>query len=178
MRERIRRSVIERFRKLGVVNGLWLLTNRALGALTGDRGQIFRYYVVAQPVPSAGLQASRRAAASPIRRIGRDDPAVTDFPRPPAVIAQRLGNGRHHVYLRAVAGEAATFGEEHGVVEERRDVHRLVPEYVAVRLLTMFLEGFAVVADDDEERRVDQAALFEAVEEILQKGVGVVQRVE
>lgn len=108
MIERIRRSVVNTFRELGAVNGLWLLTHRALGALTGKRAQIFRYYVVAQPVPHEGSQVLRPARTSAIRQVGREDRQVAKFPRPAAVIDNRFDTGSS-CFVAEVKGQFAGY---------------------------------------------------------------------
>ena len=82
MKAWIRRSVIERFRKLGALNGMLLLADRLLGALSGNQARIIRYYLAAQPVPSISPDALRPTVTSSIRQIDGEDPIVADFPRP------------------------------------------------------------------------------------------------
>lgn len=104
----IRRSVIERFRKLGALNGSLLLADRLLGALSSNHARIIRYYLAAQPVPSISSDAQRPASSSPVRRANGGDPIVTDFPRPPEVIAARFAAGSR-CYVAKVRGQFAGY---------------------------------------------------------------------
>ncbi|MGB5744208.1 MAG: N-acetyltransferase, partial [Sedimenticolaceae bacterium] len=108
MKAWIRRSVIERFRKLGALNGSLLLADRLLGGLSGNQARIIRYYLAAQPVPSVSSDALRPTASSPVRRIHKEDPIVADFPRPAAVIAGRFAAGAR-CYVAEVRGRFAGY---------------------------------------------------------------------
>lgn len=108
MKAWIRRSVIERFRKLGALNGMLLLADRLLGALSGNQARIIRYYLAAQPVPSISSDTLRPTASSPVRQILREDPIVVDFPRPAAVIAARFAAGSR-CYVAEVRGQFAGY---------------------------------------------------------------------
>ncbi|MDT3670690.1 MAG: GNAT family N-acetyltransferase [Aromatoleum sp.] len=79
-------------RQLGAIDGVLYLAHRALGMLSSDRAGIFRYYLVAQPVPDAPPPA-KAAARSAVSLIDAQDPLCASFPRPPHVIAKRFRDG-------------------------------------------------------------------------------------
>lgn len=108
MKAWIRRSLIERFRKLGALNGTLLLADRLLGALSSDHARVIRYYLAAQPVPSVPSDGMRPMANSPVRRIHGEDPIAADFPRPAAVIASRFAAGSR-CYVAEVRGQFAGY---------------------------------------------------------------------
>lgn len=61
----------------------------------GSRGalRLICYQFVAQPIAKAEQVLAARAGSIEFRRLHTDDPLVTQFPRPPAVIAQRFRDG-------------------------------------------------------------------------------------
>ena len=101
-------SLKETFRTLGVRNGLWLIVHRVLGKVSKGRARVFRYYLVAQPIPQVGNGQLRATASSVVRRVEGDDPHVSDFPRPQHVIARRFDSGAH-CYVAEVKGRFAGY---------------------------------------------------------------------
>lgn len=87
--QRIKRN----FAELGRKDGLLYLISRGLEALSRGRARIIRYYFVAQPVPAAGTRTVRDNPRHPVAPATAGDAVVHDFPRPPAVIANRFRNG-------------------------------------------------------------------------------------
>ncbi len=76
-------------KKLGLISALLYGLDRVLVRLgTGIR--IFRYYLVAQPVPAQRRVAVPRGRSFVVREIGRSDPALRAMPLTPAVIDYRI----------------------------------------------------------------------------------------
>lgn len=101
-------SVQKTFRELGFANGLWLAVHRMLTKVTGGQAQVFRYYLVVQPVPTESVLGARASAASTVRQVGPDDPRVGDFPRPAEVIANRFA-GDSKCYVAEVKDRFAGY---------------------------------------------------------------------
>lgn len=78
-------------RNLGLLDGCLYLIAAALGRISGDRCQLHRYYLVAQPVSIS--TGERPGPMRAIRRIDPSDAVTGQFPRPPAVIAERFAGG-------------------------------------------------------------------------------------
>ncbi|ANQ86412.1 hypothetical protein dqs_3391 [Azoarcus olearius] len=78
--------------ELGYINAAFYLAGRLLQRVSAGRACIIRYQFFAQPVPEQPA-TSRPSAKSQIRRVAPDDPVVSRFPRPPAVIARRFADG-------------------------------------------------------------------------------------
>lgn len=95
-------------RALGVVNGLLLVAHRGLSRATGGRARIFRYYVVAQPVPTEERKPPRQAPGSVIGEVAKGDPRVAEFPRPAQVISGRFDSGAR-CFVAEVKGKFAGF---------------------------------------------------------------------
>lgn len=87
------RSIRDNVRQLGPVNALLYLIDRALCSISCERARLFRYLLVAQPVPAKPGEGLRPSVVSPVREVASNDPIVAHFPRPPEVIAQRFENG-------------------------------------------------------------------------------------
>lgn len=81
------------FSQLGMANGSLYLLARVLSRISGNRIRLIRYLLVAQPVPDAAAMNGRSASGSSIREVKEDDPVVSQFPRPPQVIAKRFADG-------------------------------------------------------------------------------------
>lgn len=86
-------SVKTTLTQLGVANGLLYLLAIALARVSANRIRLYRYLLVAQPIPHDSVPMCRPAAKNPIREVTADDPLVARFPRPPQVIAKRFADG-------------------------------------------------------------------------------------
>lgn len=81
-----------------------LIVARVLRRLSGGRIQVFRYYLVAQPVPETPLLPEGRGRNITIRELGPGDPALGHFPRPAQVMESRFAQGA--VCYAAFRGDA------------------------------------------------------------------------
>lgn len=79
-------------RELGWKDALFYLLSRAI-AVVGVR--LFRYVLVAQPVPERSLLNPRRGASMTVREVAPDDPAMEAMPLSAEVVAYRSGQGAH-----------------------------------------------------------------------------------
>ncbi|RVT53469.1 GNAT family N-acetyltransferase [Rubrivivax albus] len=84
------------------------LVHRLLQRLAGSRAGVVPYVLVAQPVGNQALKAVRPDPGTTVRRIDPNDPVVSRFPRPAAVIAQRFGAG-HECHVAWVKGVFAGY---------------------------------------------------------------------
>jgi len=86
---------------LGVANGLLATFARALDRASGGRCRLFKYYFVAQPVPSDRSIAVDKPSKTRIYRASADDSIIQQFPRPALNIARRFVDGAVcHVAVR------------------------------------------------------------------------------
>lgn len=85
--------ITRNFAELGWLNGMLYLATRSLEKISRGHIRIVRYYVVAQPVPAIDTARIRASARHTVSNTPPDDPLVTSFPRPPAVIAKRFRDG-------------------------------------------------------------------------------------
>ncbi|MFV8835537.1 N-acetyltransferase [Aquisalimonas sp. APHAB1-3] len=67
--------------------------SRVLRRLTRGRVQLYRYYLVAQPVPEDAMLPPGRGRTIEVRRIREGDPVLERFPRPAKVLAARFAQG-------------------------------------------------------------------------------------
>jgi hypothetical protein len=86
-------SLKDTFARLGRIDGTLYLASRVLERLSGGRCRIVRYVLVAQPLGAAPAAALRPDAATQIRHVPVDDPAVAAFPRPAPVLQRRYRAG-------------------------------------------------------------------------------------
>jgi hypothetical protein len=83
-------------RDFGFLDSTLYLLNRVLIGATSGRVRLYKYYIMQQPVPINRLLPRRhRSSSIHVKKIYSNDPAVCDFPRPPAVIADRFRQGSH-----------------------------------------------------------------------------------
>jgi GNAT superfamily N-acetyltransferase len=87
-------SLRDALRRLGLRDGVLFATATVLSRASGGRARLHRYCFVAQPV-TGPLMRSTNAGSEVIRQVDAGDPLVAQFPRPPAVIAQRFRMGAH-----------------------------------------------------------------------------------
>lgn len=87
-------AVRDALRRLGVREGTLFVVATVLTRVSGGRARLHRYRFVAQPAGEPGGHA-RHTASETIRHVQSDDPVVAQFPRPPAVIAERFRMGAH-----------------------------------------------------------------------------------
>lgn len=78
---------------LGVANGLLATFARALDRATGGRCRLFKYYFVAQPVPSHRSSAVERPSKTRTYRTSVADTIIQQSPRPAPAIAKRFADG-------------------------------------------------------------------------------------
>lgn len=82
--QKLRSSFVE----FGFGGGLLYLIGRALER-TGCG--LYRYYLVAQPVPPAALLPAARGRSIAVRQIAKGDPALVEMPLTPEVLRYRFG---------------------------------------------------------------------------------------
>jgi hypothetical protein len=93
----LRESVIS----LGMANGLLATLARSLDQASGGRCRLFKYYFVAQPVPSDSSIAVDKPSKTQIYRASADDSIIQQFPRPKLNIVKRFADGAVcHVAVR------------------------------------------------------------------------------
>lgn len=72
--------------------GLFVL-NRFIATLSGGTWRLYRYHLIAQPVPATALLPSGRGRKIDIRLIEEHDEVIRQFPRPPEAIKERFKQG-------------------------------------------------------------------------------------
>lgn len=136
------RSLGEMVRRLGLPSALLWGTARAISMASADRWRLIRYRFVAQPVAAGPLAPEGRRSALVIRRVDAGDSLVAQFPRPPAVIAERFRMGA--VCLAAeIDGRFAGFlwiKESQYPEDEVRCVYRIEPAADAVWDFDVYIE--------------------------------------
>jgi hypothetical protein len=80
----------EATRQFGWINGFLYLFDRLCGALSHGRIRLYKYYLVAQPVPQKRWLTPQRGANIEVRRITPSDPLIKSVPRPEQAIAYRF----------------------------------------------------------------------------------------
>ena len=88
----MRKQLLQTVRQIGWTNSAWYALARLLQAVSGRRLQLFRYYLVAQPVTTLSFSKGRGAAIV-VREILEGELTAEQFERPPAVIAERYRRG-------------------------------------------------------------------------------------
>lgn len=83
------RKARENIAGLGIVSGTLYSIDRALQRLTG-RCRIYRYILVAQPVPQRPVLNARRGRSIAVRQVGANDPALAAMPLSGEVIRYRF----------------------------------------------------------------------------------------
>lgn len=107
-------SLRSTFNQLGWADGILYMASRVLGRASGDRVRIVKYYLVAQPLGSAGGKPMRPDAATALRRVGPGDALVAAFPRPREILARRYRAG-------AICTAALVHGEFAGFIWLQRE---------------------------------------------------------
>src|SRR5205807_1196404 len=79
-------SALAALSELGLGNGLLYLLARMLERLSAGRIRLFKYYFVAQPVPTKPLAEVPKQSKTRIRQVTVGDAIISQFPRPPEVI--------------------------------------------------------------------------------------------
>lgn len=102
------RRIKDSVQQLGFADGLPYLLGRFLQKISHGRWCLFRYHIVAQPIPSPPAPSCRPSPSSSVERVAPDDPICAVFPRPKEVIAQRFANG-HTCLVAKVKGQFAGF---------------------------------------------------------------------
>lgn len=78
--------------ELGFINTLLYGLDRLLSPL-GDRSGLYKYYLVAQPVPDAPQLPAHRGKNIEVRQIQQHDAVLEHMPRPKAVIESHFRQG-------------------------------------------------------------------------------------
>lgn len=97
-----------RLRTLGVGNVSLLALKRVLARASLGRAQLFKYRLVAQPVPADRWLSPRRGADIDVRLLAADAPELASLPRPSSVIAARFRQGAECL-CASRGGEAVGF---------------------------------------------------------------------
>ena len=90
---RVLSFIKESVTSLGVANGLLVAVARALDEATRGRCRLFKYYFVAQPVPTGFTATFSRSAQTRIFMASAGEGIIKRLPRPPEVIARRFADG-------------------------------------------------------------------------------------
>jgi hypothetical protein len=101
-------SVAAPFAELGAVDGLYYLAGRSIEKFSRGSCRLFRYRLVAQPVPPVGKGAPLPSGKTVIGLVNAGDPICSVFPRPASVIQARFGAG-HRCLVAKVGGRFAGF---------------------------------------------------------------------
>jgi hypothetical protein len=80
----------EATRQFGWINGVLYLLDRLCAAISRGKIRLYKYYLVAQPVPQKPWLAAKRGATLEVRQISRSDPLIKAVPRPEWAIAYRF----------------------------------------------------------------------------------------
>lgn len=77
----------------GILDGLLYTMGRVLQVLSGSRARLFKYYLVAQPVPEKPWLPPGKPERVIVKAVGMADAARVAFPRPAEVIRARYAQG-------------------------------------------------------------------------------------
>lgn len=80
----------EATRQFGWINGILYLLDRFCSVISHSRIRIFKYYLVAQPIPRTPWLNAKRGAGLEVRQVLRSDPLIAEVPRPEWAIAFRF----------------------------------------------------------------------------------------
>lgn len=97
------RKLLEPFKEFGAVSGALYILDRALKRLGLPAG-VYRYILVAQPVPDRPLLGPRRGQSIAVRQVSRGDPALAAMPLSDDVLEYRFAQGA--LCFGAFQGEA------------------------------------------------------------------------
>lgn len=78
--------------ELGLINTLLYGADRLLSSF-GNKASLYKYYLVAQPVPDTALLPERRGRSIQVRQIQPHEPVLEQFPRPKEVIQSHYRQG-------------------------------------------------------------------------------------
>ena len=87
-------AVRDALRRLGFRDGSLFVIATVLARTSRGQVRLHRYLFVAQPVGER-RRCAQQSTPEAIRQVRSDDPLVAQFPRPPAVIAERFRMGAH-----------------------------------------------------------------------------------
>jgi GNAT superfamily N-acetyltransferase len=90
---RVLSFIKESVASLGVANGLLLAVARSLDQATRGRCRLFKYYFVAQPVPTRPVATFSRSSQTRIFMASAGEGIIKRLPRPPEIIARRFADG-------------------------------------------------------------------------------------
>lgn len=85
--------VQEAIQQFGWTNGFLYLSGRLLATISRSRIRLYKYYLVAQPVPQKNWLTPGRGASLEVRQISRADPLIKSVPRPEQAIDYRFDQG-------------------------------------------------------------------------------------
>lgn len=86
------RKLVPNAQELGIVNGICYDFDRVLQRLSVP-ARLYRYALVAQPVPPSAILPPRRGASIEVRRVSPRDPRLRDLELTDDVLAYREGQG-------------------------------------------------------------------------------------
>ena len=86
------KNIINTFRELGVLNGFLYLAARSFNCCN-NRCNLFKYYLVAQPVCETARLSGQRGKSIVVRRVEHKDAALKQMSRPVKTIEQRFAQG-------------------------------------------------------------------------------------
>lgn len=86
------KNIRNTFRELGRLNGFLYLIARALNRCD-RRCNLYKYYLVAQPVTNTARLSGQRGKSVIVRRVERGDPALQQMDRPVSTLEQRFAQG-------------------------------------------------------------------------------------
>lgn len=90
---RVLSFIRESVTSLGLANGLLFTIARSLDQASGGRCRLFKYYFVAQPVPSQPTATFSRSSQTQIYQASPGEGIIMRLPRPPEAIARRFAQG-------------------------------------------------------------------------------------
>ena len=86
------KNIRNTFRELGRLNGFLYLIARVLNRCN-RRCNLYKYYLVAQPVSSTPRLSGQRGKSVVVQQVGRDHPALQQLDRPVNTLEQRFAQG-------------------------------------------------------------------------------------
>jgi hypothetical protein len=86
------RKLLDPFREFGAASGGFYILDRAMKRL-GLAGGVYRYILVAQPVPERPLLGPRRGQSIAVRQVAAGDPALAAMPLTDRVLDYRYRQG-------------------------------------------------------------------------------------
>ena len=127
------KAAIEAVRRLGVVDAALFVAARALARVSRARGRLYKYYFMAQPVPTDRIGPSR-ASGIVVEELWKGDPRLDQLGRPDDELARRFAASAR--CLAAWQGESLAgflwFTDRHYEEDEVHCTFRINPRDRAV----------------------------------------------